>query len=89
VFVTVLVKVGVSEGTSVGTAVFVAVAERARACAVLTTIVDIWFRSNVGIGIDVTITGAEQAMDAIRINEQKYNIHFMECFLDEIIMIRA
>jgi hypothetical protein len=69
VFVTVLVKVGVSEGTSVGTAVFVAVAERARACAVWTTIVGIWFTSNVGTGTGVTIAGKKQAIEAIKINE--------------------
>ena len=69
VFVTVLVKVGVSEGVSVGRAVFVTVAERASACAVWTTIVGIWFTSNVGIGVGVTIAGKKQAIEAIKINE--------------------
>jgi len=82
VFVTVLVKVGVSEeiseGVSVGMLVFVAVAERARACAVLTTIVDIWFTSNVGIGMGVAIAGIKHAVETIKINEQTDNIRLME-----------
>jgi hypothetical protein len=85
VLVTVLVKVGVS----VEILVFVTVAERASACAVWTTIVGIWFTSNVGIGMGVTIAGKKQAIEAIKINEQKDNIHFMERSLDEIEMSRV